>query len=213
MKKDITRTNDSVFLAKSRKGYHTRRALFDAALRLVAEHGMDGFSVGALCEQAGIKRTAFYNYFQGVEELIDELSRHEDTAFDAMVERRFGRSPHGPRRLAYSLLWFCQYAGEHPTWNRSAVELLMRHQPTRTKALEDFGQELAAGIEQGDLQVEPQDLPLYAELVLSAFVSLGKQIEDQRMPDGAPARVVRMLLKAGAAHDTLIDDILANASP
>ena len=48
---------------RERKKAATRLALHEAALRLVAEHGLDGVSVDDVATRAGVSPRTFFNYF------------------------------------------------------------------------------------------------------------------------------------------------------
>lgn len=51
----------------------TRQRLRDSAIDLVAEHGLTGLSVRALCRSVGIRESSFYAHFPSKEALLDEL--------------------------------------------------------------------------------------------------------------------------------------------
>lgn len=56
-------------LDRSERKERTRRALLDAALELVGEHGMAGLGLREVCRHAGIVPGAFYRHFRTLEEL------------------------------------------------------------------------------------------------------------------------------------------------
>src|SRR4051794_6341693 len=55
---------------RERKKAATRVALHEAALRLVAEQGLDGVTVEAIADAANVSRRTFSNYFSGKEEAL-----------------------------------------------------------------------------------------------------------------------------------------------
>ncbi|MGC9665360.1 TetR/AcrR family transcriptional regulator [Planosporangium sp. 12N6] len=55
---------------RERKKMATRRALHEAALRLVAAHGLDGVTIDAIVEAADVSRRTFNNYFSSKEEVL-----------------------------------------------------------------------------------------------------------------------------------------------
>lgn len=66
----------------------TRTALVTTARALTARHGVNGFTVEQLCEQVGVSRRTFFNYFPTKDEAIlgtpaDELPEAAVAAFVA----------------------------------------------------------------------------------------------------------------------------------
>ncbi|MEC5200112.1 AcrR family transcriptional regulator [Arthrobacter sp. PL16] len=80
-------TNQDLGL-RERKRLQTRSSLVAAARRLTLEHGLTGFTVEQLCDEVGISRRTFFNYFPSKE---DAVLGHSDEArpeelLDAFVE-------------------------------------------------------------------------------------------------------------------------------
>jgi AcrR family transcriptional regulator len=55
---------------RERKKAATRVALHEAALRLAADHGLDGVTVEAIADAANVSRRTFSNYFSSKEEAL-----------------------------------------------------------------------------------------------------------------------------------------------
>ena len=51
----------------------TRSALFDAAVKVVGEHGYAGASIARITQAAGVAQGTFYNHFQNRQALLDQL--------------------------------------------------------------------------------------------------------------------------------------------
>ena len=51
----------------------TKRKLFDAAARIVGQHGYAEASVARITEKAGVAQGTFYNHFANRQELLDQL--------------------------------------------------------------------------------------------------------------------------------------------
>src|SRR3954451_6776111 len=73
---------------RERKKLATRLALHEAALRLVAERGLDGVSVDAIAERAEVSPRTFFNYFSSKDDAVLGL---DPAATDHTVEFLRGR--------------------------------------------------------------------------------------------------------------------------
>jgi AcrR family transcriptional regulator len=51
----------------------TKRNIFDAATRIVGQHGYAEASVARITEQAGVAQGTFYNHFENRQQLLDQL--------------------------------------------------------------------------------------------------------------------------------------------
>jgi AcrR family transcriptional regulator len=82
---------------RERKRAATRLAITDAARALTAAHGVSGFTVEQLCEEVGISRRTFFNYFPGKEDAIlgDPTDSIPEALAKAFVEggRKFAPVP------------------------------------------------------------------------------------------------------------------------
>ncbi|PYI38780.1 TetR family transcriptional regulator [Arthrobacter psychrolactophilus] len=93
---------------RARKREATRSAITAAARRLTSQNGLNGFTIEQLCEQVGVSRRTFFNYFPSKEDaiigyLLDEFPADALEKFlhaagpDSGVER-------GPLGLSTTLL-------------------------------------------------------------------------------------------------------------
>src|SRR3954451_5934320 len=55
---------------RERKKAATKHALYEAAVRLALEHGLERTTVEAIADEAGVSRRTFSNYFAGKEEAL-----------------------------------------------------------------------------------------------------------------------------------------------
>lgn len=63
-------------------GLETRERILDATRLLVAENGLDGTTIKAICEQAGVLPGSFYNLFASKEQAILTVVREAIDAVD-----------------------------------------------------------------------------------------------------------------------------------
>lgn len=59
----------------------TRRAILDAVAAQISESGMDGFSIQAVANRAGVTHRTVYNYFPTREALNDAFAEHVEALF------------------------------------------------------------------------------------------------------------------------------------
>lgn len=72
-----------------KKGYHhgnLRQALVEAALRLIAVQGPQGFSLSEAAKAAEVTPAAVYRHFAGREDLLAEVARQGFEVFAALME-------------------------------------------------------------------------------------------------------------------------------
>ena len=62
-----------VKLTRVEKTEETRKALFDAAAKIVGKHGYEGASIARITARAKVAQGAFYNYFATRQDLLDQL--------------------------------------------------------------------------------------------------------------------------------------------
>lgn len=73
----------------AKRGYHhgdLRRALVDAALKLIEEKGPTGFTLSEAAKLAGVTPAAVYRHFEGRDDLIAEIARQGFETFADLME-------------------------------------------------------------------------------------------------------------------------------
>ncbi len=90
---DNSATNDGGL--RERKRAQTRAAISAVARSLTAQRGLNGFTVEEACDQAGISRRTFFNYFHTKEDAVigsfsDELPEEALEAFNRNPARAAG---------------------------------------------------------------------------------------------------------------------------
>jgi AcrR family transcriptional regulator len=81
------------------KGQLTRAAILDSALRLASQMGLEGLSIGALAEVAGMSKSGVFAHFGSREELQIAVIREYHRRFEEEVFFPAMREPRGTPRL------------------------------------------------------------------------------------------------------------------
>lgn len=109
-------------LAKER----TRDALLSAGLALAETTGLEGLSVNALVERAGVSKGTFFHHFGDRTSYLVALHRHFHDAIFDVIQRSVAAMPPGRDRLA--------------TMSRTYLDACLRHRGVRALILEARGQ-------------------------------------------------------------------------
>ncbi|WP_210508935.1 TetR/AcrR family transcriptional regulator [Naasia sp. SYSU D00057] len=78
---------------REKRRQETTLRISEAARRLTAEHGLHGFTIEQVCEQVGISRRTFFNYFPSKD---DAIIGYPEDALDPEAVERFLASAPGP---------------------------------------------------------------------------------------------------------------------
>ncbi len=120
---------------KKGEGYHhgqLRRAVLDAALELIVERGVGGFTMREVARSAGVSHNAPYHHFADKGELVEELVVESFGALtDALREARAKAVGGAVERLRASGVAYVGFALENPERFRLMFrpELKTGHRP------------------------------------------------------------------------------------
>lgn len=81
------------------KARRTRASLLEAGQRLMGRHGTAGVNVMAVCAEAVVGRTSFYNYFNDVDELLEAVAMEAAAGIRAKFDHLHADQPRGRVRL------------------------------------------------------------------------------------------------------------------
>ncbi len=161
---------------RERKKQQTRRAIHEAALRLIDEHGLESTTVEAICREAVVAPRTFFNYFPSKAAAALDLP---DQVVDEEAAERF-RTARG--RLVDALCdAFADNADLHAQRIRMK-ELIQRRpelMPALTQWMNGLREEMLALAE--ERAADRQQAQLALTLVMAA---LGSVIHDRDADDG-----------------------------
>ena len=109
----------------AKEAYHhgdLRRALLDATLRLVEQHGPQGFTLRAAARAAGVSPGAPYHHFEDKEALLAAVAEEGFELFGTALRRAALKAARSSRLRAQNVgVAYVLFAVEHPTRFRVMV--------------------------------------------------------------------------------------------
>ena len=90
-----------------------RTGLIDAALELIAERGVDGFSLAEAARRLGVSSAAPYRHFADRDELLAAIAVRSLDTFAAILADNAGQSEPPEQRLAALTRAYVRFATEH----------------------------------------------------------------------------------------------------
>jgi AcrR family transcriptional regulator len=101
-------------ITRPRDSSKTRRAILDAAARLLARDGFQRFGVSAVAREAQVDKVLIYRYFGGAEDLLRALAS-EGGLFPALDQLLPAELAGSPRALArHALIEYGRWLRRHP---------------------------------------------------------------------------------------------------
>ncbi|SAK57993.1 TetR/AcrR family transcriptional regulator [Caballeronia ptereochthonis] len=105
----------------ARRKRETRARLLDAALRLMAEKGMEGVAINEITEAADVGFGSFYNHFESKEAIYATLVDNVFEEFANMLDRLAGGITDPAEVIAVSVRHTILRAGRDPVWGRFLI--------------------------------------------------------------------------------------------
>ncbi len=100
---------------RSRPGVTDKRAaLLEAALELMARHGLQNVPTSAIARRAGVAKGTLFVYFETKEHLLNELYLTIATRFNQAVQAAFDPQVPPPARLRPFWFAFARWYLDHP---------------------------------------------------------------------------------------------------
>lgn len=94
-------------MARNKTGIETRERIIDATRRLLAEVGLEGATIQAICEAADVRPGSFYNLFPSKDAAILTVVKEAARASDV-------RSPDGTPEVGAMIEGFVNFISEYP---------------------------------------------------------------------------------------------------
>jgi AcrR family transcriptional regulator len=138
------------------KRTRTRARLTDAALRLMAERGIQGTSVSEIAAEAALANGTFYLYFRDKSEIVASVCQAVTLAMHNEMSSMRLSLEDGAARIAFGTQQFIEIAAAEPNWGRLLVSAFTEFEAIKDDISRYLRMDVALGIEQGRF-TEPVD--------------------------------------------------------
>ena len=127
----------------------TRARLTEAALRLMAERGINGTSVSEIAAEAALANGTFYLYFRDKSEIVAAVCQAVTLAMHNEMSSMRLSLEDGAARVAFGTQQFIEIAAAEPNWGRLLVSAFTEFEAIRDDISRYLRMDVALGIEQG----------------------------------------------------------------
>ena len=133
--------------------------IYDAAVSVLTQHGVEGMTMERVAEQAGIAKGSVYNYFPSKLELLQFVHERTLEPIEQMVQEEMAAGLPAVRTIASCIRKWFEYLDQHRglfgfLFQDYAVRGLLKNEEEagRAKAVRDLTTIIERGIEEGDFR-------------------------------------------------------------
>jgi AcrR family transcriptional regulator len=109
-------------LTRPEKAEKTRRALIDAAVKIVGRLGYEGASISNITAQAKVAQGTFYNYFSSRQDILDQLLPIMGAEMMEYIRTRMDPDARGAEREKLRITLYFDFLAERPWFHRLVNE-------------------------------------------------------------------------------------------
>jgi AcrR family transcriptional regulator len=167
---------------RERRKLETRKALIDAALDLVLEHGLDGVTVDMITQVAGVSPRTFFNYFASKDDAL--LSTGElDGVVQALDARPAGEEPLPALRAA--IVEYASLVVEDAEQWRKRAEVMATYPQLKARLVAAFEpiEQVMVEVIAGRCGQDPER-ELYPSLLCASALSAARVATRRWLDDG-----------------------------
>ena len=183
-----------------RKRAQTRTRLRRAGLRVLADHGPTGATVGEIAAAAEVAPGTFYNHFPSLGEFIDELADELGTGVEIGQEALAEVESDPAARVAIGVLQLLALAEEDPVGAGAFIRLVAARPSFRGRVRAIVARAITDGVEVGRFGIEAG--PVATDAVLGTVLqSMRSIVAGDTDPASAPVVAMLALRVLGLADD------------
>jgi len=199
-----------VKLTRVEKSEETRKALFDAAAKIVGKHGYEGASIAKITARAKVAQGTFYNYFETRQDLLDQLLPEMGELMLEYLRTHMSPDAKGWRREEERLTAYFAFLVENPWFHRlvNEAETLApkAHKMYFSKISEGYVRSLRRAIKSKDIKnFQEADLEPLSYMLMSMRTYLAQRYAysngSVRAPDEQVIRTYVKLVRSGLFED------------
>lgn len=194
-----------------KKKQRTRQALLDAGIAVFAERGAR-LTVQDIAAAADRSTGTFYNYFEDIEDFIDQLSMELALSMGDEVAQSGIEDP--ARRFALATTRAFIKAEAEPAWGLAMLRLAGNPDP-KLELLRHLRADLIQGFSKGRFTAAPDEMTLALVVggLLMTIRFLSTEVATPRLPERAVARLLAVLGVSQKEAQALAAEALLLASP
>jgi AcrR family transcriptional regulator len=160
------------------KRVRTRARLTEAALRLMAERGINGTSVSEIAAEAELANGTFYLYFRDKSEIVAAVCQAVTLAMHNEMSSTRLSLEEGSARVAFGTQQFIEIAAAEPTWGRLLMSAFTEFEAIKDDISRYMRLDVALGTQQRCF-TEPVD-----EFVIDALLAILRAGVSSRLNGG-----------------------------
>jgi AcrR family transcriptional regulator len=160
------------------KRARTRARLTEAALRLMAERGINGTSVSEIAAEAELANGTFYLYFKDKSEIVAAVCQAVTLAMHNDMSSTRLSLDDAAARVAFGTQQFIEIAASEPSWGKLLMSAFTEFEAIKDDISRYMRLDVALGIEQGRF-TEPLN-----EFVIDALLAILRAGVSSRLDGG-----------------------------
>ena len=182
------------------KRARTRARLTEAALRLMAERGINGTSVSEIAAEAELANGTFYLYFRDKAEIVAAVCQAVTLAMHNEMSSMRLSLDDAAARVSFGTQQFIEIAATEPTWGRLLISAFTEFEAIKDDISRYMRLDVALGIEQGCF-TEPVDEFVIDTLLAVLRAGVISRLAGEESEVGARAAEYHLRILGMSAED------------
>lgn len=170
----------------------TRTELLRAALELYGRPHGRNTRIEDVCAKARVARGTFYDYFTGIEALLEALSDEVTREFDSAVHAAFEDMKSPVERTCAAMRYYLHGALEDPRWGWAVVNSSVGRTLYGERITRHVRDSIQEGMDSGDFTIDSADVG--RDILLGTGISASISLLQGGMAPDYPEKIARHVL-------------------